>query len=201
MRSPSCAAASEPQLYTVTDAAGLLTDEQNLQLEKQAAETAAKYGVGVYIVTVDDYRDVDEAGVYEATYGIYHTYTMGEGAERSGIMLLLSTTDRNFGLFRYGERAEYAFTAYGLKQLEKSFLPQFGHDDWYGGFTGFLKACDLYLAQAEAERSEQRITFWNQLNSSGPLRQDRFCQIVLLDGRILFVRETASVNAKNAPAS
>lgn len=147
-----------------------------MQLEKQAAETAAKYGVGVYIVTVDDYRDVDEAGVYEATYGIYHTYTMGEGAE-------------------------YAFTAYGLKQLEKSFLPQFGHDDWYGGFTGFLKACDLYLAQAEAERSEQRITFWNQLNSSGPLRQDRFCQIVLLDGRILFVRETASVNAKNAPAS
>ena len=126
MRSPSCAAASEPQLYTVTDAAGLLTDEQNLQLEKQAAETAAKYGVGVYIVTVDDYRDVDEAGVYEATYGIYHTYTMGKGAERSGIMLLLSMTDRNFGLFRYGERAEYAFTAYGLKQLEKSFLPQFG---------------------------------------------------------------------------
>ena len=145
-----CASASEPQLYNITDAAGLLTDEQNLQLEKQAAETAAKYGVGVYIVTVDDYRDIDDSGVYPATYGIYHTYTMGEGAERNGIMLLLSMADRDFGLFRYGERAEYAFTAYGLKQLEDSFLPQFGRDDWYGGFTGFLKACDLYLAQAAA---------------------------------------------------
>lgn len=50
-----CVFASEPQLYNVTDTAGLLTDEQNSQLEKHAAETAAKYGVGVYIVTVDDY--------------------------------------------------------------------------------------------------------------------------------------------------
>ena len=103
-----------------------MTDEQNLQLEKQSAETAAKYGVGVYIVTVDDYRDIDSSGVYPATYGIYHTYTMGEGAERNGIMLLLSMEDRDFGLFRYGERTEYAFTAYGMEQLEASFLPQFG---------------------------------------------------------------------------
>ena len=125
-----------------------MTDEQNLQLEKQSAETAAKYGVGVYIVTVDDYRDIDSSGVYPATYGIYHTYTMGEGAERNGIMLLLSMEDRDFGLFRYGERTEYAFTAYGMEQLEASFLPQFGQGDWYGGFTGFLKACDLYLTQA-----------------------------------------------------
>ncbi len=154
-----CVFASEPQLYNVTDTAGLLTDEQNSQLEKHAAETAAKYGVGVYIVTVDDYRNVDEAGIYEATYGIYHTYAMGEGAERSGILLLLSMADRDFGLFRYGERAEYAFTEYGLKQLEESFLPQFGRDDWFGGFTGFLKACDLYLAQAAAGKPVQKSPF------------------------------------------
>ena len=51
--------------------------------------------------------------------------------------------DRDFGLFRYGERAEYAFTGYGLKQLKESFLPQFGRGDWCGGFAGFLKACNL----------------------------------------------------------
>ena len=33
------------------------------------------------------------------------------------ILLFLSMADRDFGLFRYGERAEYAFTGYGLKQL------------------------------------------------------------------------------------
>ena len=45
------------------------------------------------------------------------------------ILLFLSMADRDFGLFRYGERAEYAFTGYGLKQLKESFLPQFGRGD------------------------------------------------------------------------
>lgn len=142
--------ASEPQLYNVTDTAGILTSEQDLQLEKMAEDVAGKYGVGVYIVTVDDYRDVDEAGIYEANYGIYHTYTMGEGPERNGIMLLLSMSGRDFSLFRYGERAEYAFTEYGVEQLEDSFLPAFAENNWYEGFASYVKSCGLYLAQAAA---------------------------------------------------
>ena len=63
------------------------------------------------------------------------------------ILLFLSMADRDFGLFRYGERAEYAFTGYGLKQLKESFLPQFGRGDWCGGFAGFLKACSLVCSE------------------------------------------------------
>ena len=190
-----CASASEPQLYNITDAAGLLTDEQALQLEKQAAETAAKYGVGVYIVTVDDYRDINSSGVYPATYGVYHTYTMGEGAERNGIMLLLSMADRDFGLFRYGERAEYAFTAYGLKQLEESFLPQFGQGDWYDGFTGFLKACGLYLAQAAAGTPVQK----SPLGAIGLVVLASLLiaavVVLILRGQMKSVRKAAAANA------
>ena len=50
--------------------------------------------------------------------------------------------DRDFGLFRYGERAEYAFTGYGLKQLKESFLPQFGRGDWCGAGCGRCRECD-----------------------------------------------------------
>ena len=190
-----CVFASEPQLYNITDAAGLLTDEQDLQLEEMSAETAAKYGVGVYIVTVNDYRDIDDSGVYPATYGIYHTYTMGGGAERNGIMLLLSMADRDFGLFRYGERAEYAFTEYGLKQLEESFLPQFGRDDWYGGFTGFLKACDLYLAQAAAGDPVQKSPLGALLLVVAGSLLIAAVVVLILRGQMKSVRKAAAANA------
>ena len=78
------------QLSYVTDAAGLLSENENMLLEKMAESVSQKYGVGVYIVTVEDYQDFHSEGVYKATYTIYHEYTMGEGPNRDGIMLLLS---------------------------------------------------------------------------------------------------------------
>ena len=189
------AAASKPQLYSITDTAGLLTTEQDLQLEEMAAETAASYGVGVYIVTVSDYRDIDDSGVYPATCGVYHTYTMGEGAERNGIMLLLSMENRDFGLFRYGERAEYAFTGYGLEKLEDSFLPQFGRDDWYGGFRGYLEACGSYLAQAAAGKPVQKSPLGAiTLVVVGALVIAAVV-VLLLRGQMKSVRTAAAANA------
>ena len=104
----SAAAAEQTgaQLSYVTDAAGLLSENENMLLEKMAESVSQKYGVGVYIVTVEDYRDFHSEGVYKATYTIYHEYTMGEGPNRDGIMLLLSMTDRKWAMFCYGSRCE-----------------------------------------------------------------------------------------------
>ena len=60
------------QLYYVTDAAGLLNENEHSMLEKMAESVSKKYGVGVYIVTVEDYRDFQSEGVYKATYTISH---------------------------------------------------------------------------------------------------------------------------------
>lgn len=87
------------QLYYVTDEAGLLSENENMMLEKMAETVSQKYGIGVYIVTVEDYRDFHSEGVYKATYTIYHEYTMGEGPDRDGIMLLLSMDDRDWAMF------------------------------------------------------------------------------------------------------
>ncbi len=45
---------------------------------------------------------------------------------------------------------EYAFNKYGQEQLEGCFLGDFGNDDWYGGISHYLDACDEYLAKADA---------------------------------------------------
>lgn len=144
----SAYAASEPQLSHITDDACLLQESQLQQLEQMAQSVADRYSVGVYIVTVPDYRELDPAGVYETAYGIYHTYSLGEGQQRNGMILLLSMSGRDYALFRYGEQAVYAFNDYGVEKLEETFLDNFGDDDWNGGFEDFLLECDRYLEKA-----------------------------------------------------
>ena len=148
------------QLYYVTDEAGLLSENENMMLEKMAETVSQKYGIGVYIVTVEDYRDFHSEGVYKATYTIYHEYTMGEGPDRDGIMLLLSMDDRDWAMFCYGSRCEYAFNSYGQQKLEKVFLDNFGENDWYGGFEDYIKECSVYLEKAASGKPVRASLFF-----------------------------------------
>lgn len=136
----------------VTDDAGLLQEAQLLLLEQQARAAAEEYSVGVYIVTVRDYRELDSAGVYEAASALYHERLLGEGPQRSGILLLLSMDGRDYALYRYGAQAVYAFNDYGLGELEDAFLKSFSSDDWNGGFENYIRECTRYLEKAEAGR-------------------------------------------------
>ena len=158
----SAAAAEQTgaQLSYVTDEAGLLSENENMLLEKMAENVSQKYGVGVYIVTVEDYRDFQSEGVYKATYTLYHEYTMGEGPNRDGIMLLLSMDDRDWAMFCYGSRCEYAFNSYGQEKLEKVFLDNFGENDWYGGFEDYIKECSVYLKKAASGKPVRASLFF-----------------------------------------
>lgn len=163
---------AEAQLYNITDDAGLLSEEGKNKLEQKAEAVSEEYGVGVYIVTVDDYEDYSSEDVYTATYGIYHEYTMGEGEDRNGIMLLLSMEYRDWAMFCYGEKCEYAFNEYGQEKLEEVFLDNFGEDDWYGGFEDYIEECEKYLKKAE---------------EGDPVRQSPKVPILLVVAAALFI--------------
>ena len=142
--------AQATELGYVTDAAGLLTDAEWTKLETMCGSISEQYNCGVYIITVEDFADYGDGDVYEVTYGIYHGYELGMGAERNGLVLLLSMDTREFALFVYGDEAEYAFDEYGQEMLESEFLPYFGEDDWCGGFEAYVRTCGSYLAGAAA---------------------------------------------------
>jgi uncharacterized membrane protein YgcG len=163
---------AEAQLYYVTDEAGILTESEDLQLESMAESVSKQYGVGVYIVTVDDYQNYGTGDVFEVTYGIYHEYTMGEGENRDGIMLLLSMAERDWAMFCYGERCEYAFNEYGQEQLESVFLDNFSEDDWYGGFEDYIEECSVYLQKATEGK---------------PVRESPAFYIIIMVGMSLFL--------------
>lgn len=154
----SAFAAAESTIDYVTDAAGILTQEQAASLNDAAAEIAERYSCAVYIVTLEDYKTYNNEGVEQCTQELYHYFDLGYGEGRDGLILLLSMAERDYDLWGYGPFAVYAFTDYGLDGLEESFLPYFRNNDWYGGFTAYLNGAARLLDQAaQGEPAEYRM--------------------------------------------
>lgn len=130
---------AESQLWNITDDAGLLSDEEYTQLESYAESVSETYGVGVYVITIDNYEDYYDSP-YETAWQFYHEYTLGEGDDRDGIILLLSMDNRQFANFVYGPKADYAFDEHGVLELNDWYLDDFRNDDWAGASTTLLPA-------------------------------------------------------------
>ncbi len=142
---------SDDTMRYVFDLSDLLSYEEWRELEDRAADISQRHSCGVYFLMVDDYTEAAGTDdVYEAAYHTYHNNELGVGEGRDGIFVLLSMAERDCAMFVYGDDAEYAFNEYGQERLEGAFLGDFGSDDWYGGISHYLDACDEYLTQAEA---------------------------------------------------
>jgi uncharacterized membrane protein YgcG len=135
----------------ILDDAGLLTPLQLQELEALAREITEEYEIGIYILTAPDYHTYgEEPQIYDVLWNYYHDNDLGYGADRQGMILMLSMAERDFATFFYGEATEYAFNGYGQRELENHFLDNFGADDWYGGFRDFLEHSADYMERAEA---------------------------------------------------
>lgn len=158
-----CAAGqgTKAQLSYVTDTANLLGAGEKTQLENRAAAISEKYGLGVYIIAVDDYRKYSShSEIFDSCVEIYEKYTLGWGEDQAGTVLMISMDDRDYTLDFNSERADYAFTEAGRDKMENRILPYFRNNDYYGGFSEYLNCCEEYLEAAsqgspvgEGERS------------------------------------------------
>ncbi len=132
----------------VYDESGLLAAEELVALDAQAAAVSEKHGCGVYVIAVNNYKDYSTSDVYTTATEMYHGLGLGEGAEREGILLMLSMSGRDYATFFYGEKVGYAFDEYGQIQLEDQFLDDFADNRWYDGFSDYVSVCDEYLGLA-----------------------------------------------------
>ena len=154
----------------VYDIGDLLSYEEWAELEQRAEDISLRHSCGVYAALVDDYTEYGDGGdVYETTYQLYHASELGMGEDRNGIIILLSMAERDYAMFVYGDSAEHAFNEYGQEQLEAEFLGDFGRNDWYGGISHYLDACDAYLTQAEDGEPVAGGTANVESETSGPL--------------------------------
>ena len=113
---PSFAEQTEDDLL-IYDAAELLNEDEWLELELLADEITWRYNCAVYIVTIPDYEDYGDSP-YNAAANIYNTQDFGIGEERSGVLLMLSTWDRDYALYIRDGYAKSMIGKYALSQLE-----------------------------------------------------------------------------------
>lgn len=141
----------DPGMNYVFDLRGMLSDGEREQLEARAEDISRRHSCGVYTLFVEDFTAYGYGSdPYTTLYQIYHAEGLGVGEDRNGVIIMLSMKERDYAMFIYGEWAEYAFDEYGAEQLEERFLSYFGDNDWNGGVSSYLTACDEFLELAEA---------------------------------------------------
>ncbi len=131
----------------VFDTAGILTEEEAAQFEAKAAEITDKYGIAVCICTIPNLSDygfsADQA--YDCAKYFYREAQYGVGDDQSGIMLLLSMSERKYALIAHG-KGNQALTDYGNEKMRDEFLEDFGDDEWAAGFNHYLERADRYIS-------------------------------------------------------
>lgn len=137
------------QTYVI-DEASILDSYEQINLEEKAKQLSQVYDSAVYLVTVENFK----AGGYEGTiedyaYDYYMAHDFGKDTSKNGLMLILSMAERDFDIMAYGEFGNLAFTDFGKQALEDSFLSDFGDNEWFKGFSSYLKKTEYLLKWAE----------------------------------------------------
>ena len=133
----------------VTDTVGLLTQEEQRELETTAAQLAESYGCGVYVIIVEDYTDYTNGGIEDFSEAMFDQYGLGLGDDRNCLLLSLSMSERDYDLDAHGSIANRAFTDYGKEQLAQEFIDDFRYDNWFDGFRDYMSTAGQYLEAAE----------------------------------------------------
>lgn len=142
-------ASSQITMPHVTDAVGLLSNEEIMALEQQAGQIEDSYGCAPYILVVEDFRVYeDTTDIFEAGMNLYERWELGHGPEKNGLLLILSMAERDYALMSHGDAANRAFTDYGKDYLSDQFLDDFREGDWAGGFRDYLDTSAWLLEQA-----------------------------------------------------
>ncbi len=143
-------------LPSVTDQAGILSAQEESNLRAEADALSAKYGCGVYVVTLDDMRKFSlNGGVECCAEEIRVGYDLGSGSDKDCILLLMSMADRSYDLCIYGSRADAIFNEYARSTIESAMLDDFRGNDWYAGYRDYLAQCARIL---EADAAGKPIT-------------------------------------------
>ncbi len=132
-------------LPLMVDGADLLTETEEDELSRSLLEIAQLYDCDVVVVTTDS------LGGYSArTYaeGFYDQSGYGRGEDYTGILLLVSMTEREWAFSTCGN-AMSIFTSDGMDLLEEKIVPYLSSGDYGTAFLQFADTCGWILAEAE----------------------------------------------------
>ena len=126
----------------VLDDYGLYDSSTRQELEQSASQLASTYGVAPYLVVVDD---IGSQTVRSFAESYWLDHELGIGSDASGIMFLIAVDSRDYVTITHGTGI-YAFTDYGIEQLEDAVVVYLGDDEWEDAAECYYEQCSSILA-------------------------------------------------------
>lgn len=128
-------------LPLVFDNAGLLTPEEERNLEDKAQTLGEEYGLDAAILTVDRLNGKRPQDYADDFYD-------DQGYGDDGVLFLLAMEERDWYISTCGQ-AIYALTDYSIQQLGDTLVPYLSDGDYYAAFDLFLRSLPGYMDALE----------------------------------------------------
>ena len=140
---PTFAASDLPRLV---DNADLLTDSEESTLLSKLNEISERQQADVVVVTADT-LDGKTPMDYADDFYDYNGY--GFGADKDGVLLLVSLEDRDWWISTTGYGIT-AITDAGIEYISEKFLSDLSDGDYADAFTTYAELCDDFFTQARS---------------------------------------------------
>lgn len=133
-------------LSRLVDNADLLTDSEESTLLSKLNEISERQQADVVVVTADT-LDGKTPMDYADDFYDYNGY--GFGADKDGVLLLVSMEDRDWWMSTTGYGIT-AITDAGIEYISEKFLSDLSDGDYADAFTTYAELCDDFFTQAKA---------------------------------------------------
>ena len=133
--------------YRMNDSAGVLTEDEDNELEDALEELSLRQSFDVTIATVESLESVDYDSMEAYADDLYDFCQFGYGSEMDGVLLLVSVGDRKWHISTCG----YGITAFtAIQYLGEQMTPFMADGDYAGAFRTFVQWSDTYIDAARA---------------------------------------------------
>ena len=129
------------------DDAGVLTEDEDNELEASLEELSVRQNFDVTIATIESLESVDYTSMEAYADDLYDFCQFGYGADRDGVLLLVSKGDRKLHISTCGYGIT-AFTDAGIQYLGEQMRPFMAEGDYAAAFRTFIQWTDDYVTAA-----------------------------------------------------
>ena len=137
--------------YRMNDSANVLTEDEDNELEDALEELSLRQSFDVVIATIESLESVDYDSMEAYADDLYDFCQFGYGADRDGVLLLVSVGDRKWHISTCGYGIT-AFTDAGIQYLGEQMTPDMADGDYAAAFRTFVQWSDAYIDAARSGR-------------------------------------------------
>lgn len=136
------------EYYRLLDMASLLSDEDVASLTARLDELSLRQKMDVVIATTNT---LEGKSVVAYADDLYDNCSFGYGANRDGLILVISMEDNDWYISTCGYGIT-AFTDAGIKYIGEQIVPYLSDKDFAGAFATYITLCDEFITQARTDK-------------------------------------------------